>query len=363
MKKSENIEEYDVLRVIVTILVLIGHTTSCQINTPYGGADYSALILNEGSIFFRVSRIITSFIYTFHMPLFFALSGALFAITLNKREVNLKILIKQKANRLLVPFFVVTVFYSVPIKYFANYFANGESIFHNVFYGQILLQGNTYLWFLPSLFFVFIVSYLLIKNIRNNAIIFVIFLLFFSLSFLSEYQLLTYVFQYGIWFYLGYIFEHYRESINGKLVKKKIIIVISAVLTAILFVAYRFLLKEPTHSQLIIDVILFCIPFFASTFIYLCCLHLKKIHICNSKVFKMMLDNSLGIYLYSDPWNYILLFVASVFFKYSLFNNNYIYVLFYISRNVITFALAIFISSLLRKIYKITEFKVLRFLI
>lgn len=74
------VPEYDVLRVLVTLLVVIGHSTYYCISTPYGGCDYTLLTLPNLSLFGRLTAYLTRLIYLFHMPLYMALSGALYRL-------------------------------------------------------------------------------------------------------------------------------------------------------------------------------------------------------------------------------------------------------------------------------------------
>lgn len=74
------IPEYDILRVVTTMLVIIGHCTSFCILTPYGGCDYTEFTRPEESLFYIMVRYVSKLIYSFHMPLYMALSGALFRL-------------------------------------------------------------------------------------------------------------------------------------------------------------------------------------------------------------------------------------------------------------------------------------------
>ena len=57
------------------------------------------------------------------------LSGALFENSINRKRIkNLKDLINQKSQRLLIPFIVTAVIYSTPIKYLSGYFVNSKNI-------------------------------------------------------------------------------------------------------------------------------------------------------------------------------------------------------------------------------------------
>lgn len=101
----------------------------------------------------------TEFIYIFHMPLFIALSGALYKKSLDKGRYSTFVeLLNKKSKSLLIPFGAVTVLYSVPIKFISGYFNQSNDIVKDIFVGQILIQGNTHLWYLLTLFAIFIIA-------------------------------------------------------------------------------------------------------------------------------------------------------------------------------------------------------------
>lgn len=52
------------------------------------------------------------------MPLFIGLAGAVFRYTTKERNTELLSFIKSKIYRLIIPFIVVSIFYSIPIKFF-----------------------------------------------------------------------------------------------------------------------------------------------------------------------------------------------------------------------------------------------------
>ena len=60
--------------------------------------------------------------------------------------------IKNKFRRLLLPFLLTAVFVSIPLKYFSGYWEKSNGLIGDIIIGQLLLQGNTHLWFLPTLF-------------------------------------------------------------------------------------------------------------------------------------------------------------------------------------------------------------------
>lgn len=90
------------------------------------------------------------------MPLFIALSGALYKKSLDKGRYSTFVeLLNKKSKSLLIPFGAVTVLYSVPIKFISGYFNQSNDIVKDIFVGQILIQGNTHLWYLLTLFAIF----------------------------------------------------------------------------------------------------------------------------------------------------------------------------------------------------------------
>lgn len=63
------------------------------------------------------------------MPLFIALSGALYKKSLDKGRYSTFVeLLNKKSKSLLIPFGAVTVLYSVPIKFISGYFNQSNDI-------------------------------------------------------------------------------------------------------------------------------------------------------------------------------------------------------------------------------------------
>lgn len=95
--------------------MVIGHATYLDIKTPFGSIYYATLMQENGvdtSWFYKYANALTGFIYSFHMPVFIALSGCLFAL----KRYDLRSLVSKKFKRLLIPFFVVWLARNLPIK-------------------------------------------------------------------------------------------------------------------------------------------------------------------------------------------------------------------------------------------------------
>lgn len=109
-----------------------------------------------------------SWIYLFHMPLFFFLSG-IFAKTYNTKK-NLVSGLKHKMKRLLLPYyFYVFLFYVVDLLIGYRVYSKGDYI--NTFLGT---DSFGFLWFIFALFFVeicFDLLYMLVENVTVQIII------------------------------------------------------------------------------------------------------------------------------------------------------------------------------------------------
>lgn len=197
------------------------------------GFDYKVNILKALAIILVVSghlgiSIIPLFpAYSFHMALFFFISGYLFK---ENHLINITSYIKGKAKRLLIPYFwynlayfiilfivfkITGVFYVKPLtikNYFIMPFVDSSQI-------PFLVQ----LWFVTQLFIslsLFIIFYKLFKKIWNNNIFHLLIflslaLLGIQLSFLKINSLLLVTIRtlFSLFFiYLGFYYKNYIES-------------------------------------------------------------------------------------------------------------------------------------------------------
>ena len=143
----------DNIRAIAIISVVIGHSIILYSNS---WNLYNSL---QSSAFFNYLML---FIGAYQMPLFFSLSGYLFAKTRGKSMDFLKY-ISKKFRRLIIPFIVIALFWMIPIKMLLHYpYYDGMS------YPTILirfLKGYHlgHLWYLPTLFFIFVIMYCVVK--------------------------------------------------------------------------------------------------------------------------------------------------------------------------------------------------------
>lgn len=135
--------DINILYTIGTLLAVLGHSH------PNSGFGYEGSLLNQ----------IIIFIYTFHMPLFFIIAGILLYNSKSLEQKSLGVFIKEKALKLLTPYFVLTAVFLVPkgyIEYGNLDFLNLEFILKSFFSPRNNTWGH--FWFLPVLFLCYIIA-------------------------------------------------------------------------------------------------------------------------------------------------------------------------------------------------------------
>lgn len=308
---KRNIVQYDVLRTVVTLLVVIGHGRYYRIQTGFGGCDYSALVDGQ-DISWKIIGLITEFLNAFHMPVFMALGGALFYGSMSRgRFRSVGDLAVNKAKRLLVPFLLVGTLYVFPMKGISGYYAQSENVIWDFLMGQILIQGNTHLWFLPAMFVDFLICYcaeVYLARIPRAAKLAILAVLS-GLMWDFPINLIAYPLRYAVWFYAGYSFEQVRHRVDK--VASGLYGVCGCVLTAAVYLGARCLPAGQLWSALGYLCIKWMVPVLAGISLYMVCCELSRTRMVDSDVYRFFADKSFGIYLYSDPVNYLVLALAA----------------------------------------------------
>lgn len=137
----------DIAKGIGILLVVIGHCIP-DASTPNGVSIISYKILFD-------------LIYSFHMPLFFFISG--YMISREKmfsRGQTVSDVLRKRFYRLIVPYIVVGLCYA-PFKMLLSQFANKPYDINNLWMIVIGVNPDGELWFLYSLFVVHLISAIL----------------------------------------------------------------------------------------------------------------------------------------------------------------------------------------------------------
>lgn len=346
MQGTKRVIEYDLLRVVLVSLVVIGHSSFYTIVTPFGGIDYLSIMrqscINDPSLHI-IQKLITKWIYTFHMPLFISLSGVVFSLQLESgRFNNINDLIKNKAKKLLVPFIVVWFFWNVPIKYVSGYY-EGHT-FKDVCL-QVLFPGSVYLWYLESLFIIFVIIYFIfmIKNRSvQRVVVAIVWLLgLYLMVGAGEKHFLGDPLYYLPWFYLGMNIDKITRIINKRFYRKKVIACAFVVLHIILFsleIVFNNRLINASLNHIILPLIMV-----VATYIILDTISVRHVREVES-----ISSYSMGIYLYAEPINYLMLHLVYKYFGIVIFGSEWFAGIFYLSRIIITTAIALCITRFLK---------------
>lgn len=151
---------YDWLRLIATVFVVIGHSAYTAITATHGGVHYDISLFAPHPAYYSwplaLWRELPGWVYRFHMPLFFMLSGAVQALAAPRRPGAF---LRGKARRLLAPYFLCGWLFMLPLKYLAGFYdRKGLRLAAR---GLPLGQDSGHLWFLPALFWCIVVYMLL----------------------------------------------------------------------------------------------------------------------------------------------------------------------------------------------------------
>ncbi|MFX1408914.1 MAG: acyltransferase family protein [Promethearchaeota archaeon] len=283
IKEKQYFEGIDFLKGFLIILVIIGHLIS---PTSY----------------------LHFLIYSFHMPLFLAVSGFLIK---EESFLNMKFsfIIKKYMQRLMIPWLIASIFFFVINNY--NLIINSKSIFEIIIFLLVSLFIFPYhsLWFIVSLFIFIIITWILKQRNVSDITIFilatvlvrVILLTLFSLSSNPQINFIytgirEYRPHYYIFFFLGYYIRNRELYFRNNHLMGSIVILL-------------FFIRAISYTLRIKIALLYDIPVFYVLNIILIFFSLSYLINLDFKKFspiKWSGVNSLPIYLY-HPLGYTIL--------------------------------------------------------
>lgn len=196
--KNKRIEWIDSARGFAILLVVVGHVLGGYTGN-YGVPQYQKII-----------DLIVDIIYTFHMPLFFMISGYVFGLKkYNWSKSNYVVFVKYKAKTLLVPYFLFStlqILIKLPLQGKIASVLSWKNIL------LLPLIPVDQFWFIYVLFFMFCLSGLMDWKKQDNSLLLVIVLfivgkslLLFGGDTINEWcVVLIRCLCYYIYFYMGY---------------------------------------------------------------------------------------------------------------------------------------------------------------
>jgi fucose 4-O-acetylase-like acetyltransferase len=126
--ERKHFNDYDLLRIIAIVFVVLGHSAWIDSAGEYGALHYQ-LPENLASAYngwlMTAQRYLVGWVYGFHMPLFFILSGAVYGIS---DRYNFDILCWKKIKRLFIPFWIYSLGFTIPLMWLGNFYDNSTVI-------------------------------------------------------------------------------------------------------------------------------------------------------------------------------------------------------------------------------------------
>lgn len=301
MGKKEKITGYSNIRIIDTLLVVVGHATSLgvgageKIQNPYAAIE--AIFMPD------ILEMVRQLIYFFHMPLFVVLSGALFMLSYkHKKLTKSEGWIRKRAKQLLIPYILVAVLFFVPVRLVIGY--NSVAELPKIIFKDVLIGKDiNYLWYAVMLFEVDCIMFILRKlvtseNIKLNIILFgVFFVISLIPHFCDELPFqLHRTMEFLIWFFIGIKVEQIREKINQRCSKYE------KFLNLIILVAMSVIFLAGVIGNIVVISNAYVLGFSGSIAVTAICFSIPELR---SRFFDSVERRSFQIYLYHVPLMYL----------------------------------------------------------
>ena len=300
--KKERVSVYDWLRLIATVLVVIGHSRYISMDAANGGVHYVMPEFTNPAFYSYIVSffgLMVSYIYSFHMPLFFFLSGAVLRL---KPLKSYDAFCADKIKRLILPYFAVGFLFMLPIKYLAGFYTKeGLHMAYRVFYNG---SDSDHLWFLTALFWCMLLFVAIKKigdcyNVKSEAALLLVCMGIQMWSAQLPFDILA--MKQGIgyigWFALGYVFERLRKERLAEL--KNAAKILLCFVTGVLFVLN---IKVGIFED---NMNVICGCLFAYFMAETCSIVFAKLE--KTVFYKVLMRNLFAIYLFHNPLEFVIL--------------------------------------------------------
>ncbi|WP_297712635.1 acyltransferase [Clostridium sp.] len=298
--KSDKIESINILKTLAIILVILGHAA----NGFSGGWKFSSI--NDSEFI----KGIYVYIYSFHMPLFIASSGFLYmeGIIKGKYSNNYEF-IKKKFKYLIVPYFIVAIFFVIPIRLIIGYYENNISyiiLIKNLLINLFTVRDIGHLWFLPVLFMIFLIFNLLkICFFVNKFIVLIVLIIINLLSYyIPGIGIVRLLLQLLIYFYFGILLRLYYEKLNWQRFDIAIILVIIQII--LLYLNNNIINLRIINNIFVILISVVGICIFIILANNIC---ISKCLFTKSRTWRFIYNNGFNMYLFHEPLMYIFMSV------------------------------------------------------
>ena len=234
---SKRLAEIDLIRCLVIIFVVLYHCLA-----PYCGGWTMPRGLSDNAFYWWIGKAV----YCGMLESFVCISGYVYAFTSAKRQMNLAGVVKNKSRRLLVP----CIFWGIV---FILIFSSGTN-WRNYAVYYSLFNGVAHLWFLPMIFWCFILEYIFNKFIKRPYIVLIIIGIVAVLPYPTLPLRFNNSLYYLFFFNLGYVLFGLRDRFMQLLQKiKSGYIIFFVIIYLLLFMFTTNLLENPYYDMSLAD--------------------------------------------------------------------------------------------------------------
>ncbi|MCH5175530.1 MAG: acyltransferase family protein [Prevotellaceae bacterium] len=295
MKQKKYLMDVAVIR-ITLIFFLVFYHAFCPFTGAWGppsSGDFHPIEL------YKWMGLIS---HLFQLEAMVFISGLLFgyALMLNPKRLSFNDCVVKKAKRLLLPCLLFSVIYYV---LFPNHI-------HEPWYIilQKLSNGIGHLWFLPMIFWCFVLCYLVEKSHLPPPVVLIASIIILSLPSVDLILGLKRVHRFFFFFYFGFAIK--KEYIKFKYVESKRYLLLLLIMFLVLCVAHELLPELWKKSNLLIEngiraivigIVFFLCPFSMIVFLYSLA-NKPKVQYCLNRCPQLMVLSSYcyGVYIYQD---------------------------------------------------------------
>lgn len=357
--------DLDLVRIVATILVVFGHSAYYQVVTRYGGVNYDIIMAQYhvmDSAFHHNLLPWVQLVYTFHMALFLILSGMIFALEMSRGKYPRFLpLARKKAGVLLVPFVLVTFLWNVPLKMLSGYFGSTSAL-TDIINGQFLMNGNTHLWYLPTLFCLICIAWAAERILPGHAFLKILAALTLQLLqrnviYIPHEQALMYlVIDNLLWFTIGFQLYPLHRRVRGWLRSHGLLIPLLFILQWYLNLKRPGLLPPAVPGRdmsgwILQEGLRLFMQLNGSLAIYWACEWIDAhTGITSTRLHSLLAAHTYGIYLYSDGLNYLILYLTAALGTIQRFGHERYAIMIFLLRTVGVIIVSAAVDQLVRRI-------------
>lgn len=213
MARQKRLTQIGNIRALAILLVVLGHSIILY------SSDWNLYETTWQVPFLDwIKRIID----IIQMPLFFSLSGYLFVLTHSGGKIRK--LVKNKCLRLVVPYLGIGFFWMIPIRIGVEYKGYEKNSIIDIILKFLTANDVGHLWFLPTLFLIFLLSEVLLSVVERIPVLEkisgIVLLFVGGVLYLEGYHIgfgygpLLSAYNYLMWFALGYCLNIYKIYIQ-----------------------------------------------------------------------------------------------------------------------------------------------------